>query len=374
MRKILVIGANTRPVACSAKKLGHTVYCADYFCTSDLRACSTNLKCVLSQKPYESCGRFKDQFNTLLLQDSARNFVEEADFILCCSGIMPEMFLESKIIGNKKTEHVENKFKFYKKIKNKFNTPKTYKISDINEVSEIAANNPDKNFIMKPIFSSGGIGIKKFENTGDEFHFSEIILQERIQGHDISASVLSTGKEVETIFTSKQILGSAELGQMEPFGYCGNLAPYLDDPGIKEIAEDVVTHFRLKGSNGVDMVYDGEDIHIIEVNPRFQGTFECGELLLGINMVDAHIKACEGILIETKPPKGFAVKMIVFARERSIVGDLNFIGVHDIPDENVIIEKGEPVATVIKTGETVEHAIYSARNTVLSVYKSIRYY
>ena len=40
MEKILVAGANTRAVACSLKKLGYTVYSADYFGVMDLRPVS----------------------------------------------------------------------------------------------------------------------------------------------------------------------------------------------------------------------------------------------------------------------------------------------------------------------------------------------
>lgn len=62
------------------------------------------------------------------------------------------------------------------------------------------------------------------------------------------------------------------------------------------------------GSNGVDMVMTHDKIYVIEVNPRLQGTFECAELL-GINVLDAHIKACkEGILIDRMNINEIAIK------------------------------------------------------------------
>ena len=59
-------------------------------------------------------------------------------------------------------------------------------------------------------------------------------------------------------------------------------------------------------------------------------------------MAEAHINACQGLFITPPKPSKFAVKMVVFARKKSLVGNMKIDGVHDIPGENVIIEKGEP--------------------------------
>ena len=127
----------------------------------------------------------------------------------------------------------------------------------------------------------------------------------------------------------------------------------------------------LVGSNGVDMIDTGDEIYIIEANPRFQGTLECAETVLGINMFDAHFKASNGTLIDVPEPRGYAVKMVIFAKRRSIAGDLNFEGVYDIPEKNVIIEKDEPAATVVKSGKTLNEAIYNANQTVQKVYGAL---
>ena len=119
------------------------------------------------------------------------------------------------------------------------------------------------------------------------------------------------------------------------------------------------------------MIHTGEDIYVIEVNPRFQGTFECAEEVLGINMTDAHIKACNGTMVEIPSPNKFAVKMVIFAKRRSIAGDLDMEGVYDIPERNVIIEKDEPAATVITSDENLENAIYKAEKLVEKVYRKL---
>jgi len=374
MKKILVVGTNTRPVACSAKKMGNTVYSVDYFCTSDLVKCSDYLRCILSQLPYETCGNYAEKYDSNLLHEYAYEVVDDVDYIFCSSGAVPEKFPESKIIGNKKIGHVEDKYKLYKSLKKKFNVPETFLISSYQEASQIVDNNPDKKFIIKPVIGAGGKDIRRFEETTENSDFSRFMLQEVIEGESISASVLSTKEEAKTILTSMQLIGDSWLGQPDEFAYCGNIVPHKDDPKIKKLAEDVIMELSLVGSNGVDMIDTGDEIYVIEANPRFQGTLECAEEVLGINMFDAHYKASNGTLIDVPKPKGYAVKMVVFAKWRSIAGDLNFEGVYDIPEKNVIIEKDEPAATVVESGKTLEEAIYNGKRTVEKVYGALNPY
>ncbi|MGB9979687.1 ATP-grasp domain-containing protein [Methanobacterium sp.] len=371
MKNVLVVGTNSRPVACSAKKMGNTIYSVDYFCTSDLVRCSDYLRCILNQIPYESCGYYIERFDQKLLETYVNEVIDDVDCILCSAGAMPDKFPESKVIGNKKIAGIENKYNLYNLLKDKFNVPETFLVSSYAEAAEIVKSKEDKKFLVKPIVGAGGKGIRRFEETNENTNFNGMMLQELIEGQNVSASVLSTKNEAKAIFTSRQILGEDGLGQPDEFAYCGNVVPFIDDPEVKKTAEDAIMELSLLGSNGVDMIHTGEDIYIIEVNPRFQGTFECAEAVLGINMVDAHVKACNGTIIEIPEPNKFAVKMVIFAKRRSIAGHLDFDGVYDIPERNVIIEKDEPAATVIASDENLEKAIYKAKRLVEKVYKEL---
>ena len=378
MENILLVGVNTRAVACSLKKLGYAVYSADYFGTMDLRFCADPVESVLDQKPEISCGKFTQQFKPQLIMEMALEMVDDADGIICCAGSSPSGFPSYKIIGNRDVEVVEDKFSLYQKLKKHFPVPETYLPVDIYEAAEIASNAPGKKFILKPRSGAGGYGVRVFNDPDlegidlpEEINSDGWILQEFIDGENISASVLSTENEARTILTSAQIIGDTTLGQMEPFGYCGNTVPYTGDMEISELAQKVVAHLSLIGSNGVDFMIKNGEVYVIEVNPRLQGTFECAELSLGINMAEAHLKACQGQLVEIPLPQRFAVKMVVHSPERSKVGDLNFPGVCDLPRPGVIIEKGEPMVTVLSSGKVKEDTIYSARRTVQKVYSSI---
>ncbi len=374
MENVLVVGVNTRPVACSLKKLGCTVYSSDYFGVMDLHPCVDQYRSVLSQEPYQSCGNFTENFNPDDIKELAADFIPEADSIICLAGVSPKIFPKSKIIGNGSVEDVDDKYLLYQKLKGKFNFPLTFNVSDMDEAVEIAGDYPEKNFLIKPVHGSGGYGIRELDGEGD-VDFTNFILQERLTGLSLSASVLSTGSQSQTILTSRQIIGDARLCQRQPYGYCGNIAPLTDGNVIQEIsesAEQIVDYLKLVGSNGVDFILQDDQLYVVEVNPRIQGTMECAELSLNINMAEAHIRACQGDLMDVPRPTSFAVKMVVHARERSQVGELDFEGVYDLPAENVIIEEGEPVATVVTSSRVREDAVYSAGKKVEDVYGNLK--
>ena len=384
MENILVIGVNTRPMACSLKNMGYNVYSVDYFGCRDINQCVINKKSFLSQKPFNSCGHFSQQFDSQKLVDMGKEYIEFVDLIVCCSGVSPLKFPKRKIIGNRDVTDIENKYKLYKHLSKKFEgifeLPETYLVTDLQEAIEIDAAS-SKNFLLKPLEGSGGLGIHNFDSTDPDIEIREALLQEIVEGDDVSASVLSSGEETTTILTSQQLIGKSWLGQREIYGYCGNIAPYTEkldanksttiQKDFKEVAEDVIKNLKLIGSNGVDMIINNGNIYVIEVNPRPQGTFEVAELSLGINMAEAHLHACEGDLNNIPLPQKFAVKMIVHAKYRSLVGNLNLKDLNDLPGSEVIIEKGEPVATVLTSGKLLENTIFSAKKIVSNVYQNL---
>jgi uncharacterized protein len=374
MEKLLIAGVNTRPLAHAAYELGYEVYSASYFCTTDFKEYH-HKRCILEQKPHYSCGHFQESFHPHKLEELCSDWVDEVDHIITYTGISPENFPSSKLMGNKCVNEIENKYKLYKKLKNRFKLPKTILLSELQEAREINAQCPEKEFIIKPVHGSGGYNVFKLEDLPEnlvEFHENEFLMQEFVKGENVSGSVLSTGKEAISILTSKQITGAECTGLKEGFIYCGNVSPYpQENPTLKSTAEKVIEELSLIGSNGVDMIIHNGEIYIIEVNPRLQGTFECAENSLGINIIDAHIKACSGELIKTPPAKKFTAKKIVYASERCKIGKIDLPCVYDLPLENTIIEKGEPVVTVLGSGRSPEEALFQTEELIKNVRKKL---
>ncbi len=381
MENILVVGASTRPVAAALNNAGFNVYSADYFGCEDLLPVVKEYRSILKYKPNESTGFFSERFTDDSLNKIAAEFVQDVDHVVCCSGADPIQFPKDKILGNHNIKDVENKYKLYKTLKKRFegiiNIPATFFVETLEDANCIVQDNPEKKFLIKPLEGSGGVGITKVTSPVVTIDNNGAILQEIVDGQNISISVISSVDEARTILVNQQIIGNIGLGQLEKYGYCGNITPFtgLDQGSIdqlKEISEEIILDLGLIGSNGVDMVIQEDGTpHIIEVNPRLQGSFEVAELSLGINMAQTHINACNGSLIENINPRCFAMKQIVFAKERSLVENMNHEGIYDLPPKDVIIEKGEPVVTVVNSGMMLENTVQTSHELVASVYRNM---
>ena len=150
----------------SALKLDYDVYSTSYFSTSDTPIIK-NQKIILKESDGESCGEFENQFDAKEILDISRDYIDEVDYIIPISGISPSDFSKNdrkKILGSVDVADIEDKYRFYKKIKGEFLTPETFSVSDIGEAIEINNSYPDIQFILKPLQGSGGYDINLLNN------------------------------------------------------------------------------------------------------------------------------------------------------------------------------------------------------------------
>ena len=219
------------------------------------------------------------------------------------------------------------------------------------------------------------------------------ILQEYVEGINVSSSELSSHDNRKNLINTR-LITEHDLGN-DSFEYSGNILP-LDENSfrmfnsnqtnfekdnfnfkelnekMKNTSEDLIKDFKLIGSNGVDYVLnDDGELKVIEINPRFQGTYELVEKTMNINLLDAHIKACEGELIEIPSIQGYAVKKIIYARKQVKIGNLNIPNVYDIPYEGVKIEKDQPLVTLISSNKNLKTAIEDIKIAEKEVYENI---
>ena len=414
MENLLLMGIDTRPMVNSALKLDYKTFSISYFKTVDFKMPYAE-KHVLDQESVISCGRFEENYSPNKLLELSKDFLfqndgeNEIDKIVLTTGINSKDFsgkfkkYEKIVRGNRNTEGVENKFKFYKKLKNKFDVPLTFQPSDMYELNEILEQYTNNQFILKPLQGSGGLGIfllnnessnklKQLNEICQNISLENYILQEYVEGINVSTSVLSSHDEEKSLINTK-LITEHDLGN-NSFEYSGNILP-LDENSfgmfnnnrtnidhnfdinklndeMKNTSEDLMKEFKLIGSNGVDYVMDKEgELKVIEINPRFQGTYELVEKVMDINLLDAHIKACEGELIEIPPIDGYAVKKIIYARKQVKIGNLNIPNVYDIPYQGVKIEKNQPLVTVISSDNNLKTAIDDVKIAEKEVFKNI---
>lgn len=398
---ILIIGVNTRPVVNSAKKLGHNVYSVSYYNPIDLYA--DEKKYLINDKYH---GIFRKNYNENDLLNLASYYVDDVDYIFVGSGVFENE--NSKIpnwnvVGNspKKIKRISNKYYTTKKLANLgYNIPTTYIANNSTQLEKYLYDL--KSAVIKPKYGSGGFGIcsldlesiesnytyntinnnthhiryngkietnknsgknninninnknniacntnyhnnkNKFNNTNIDTIFDylkdlkyPVIVQEMIKSDSYSASFINSN----FICFNKQII----LNNM----YVGNITPYIPKPlekNLKKVIDsfkEVIESFDLEGMNGIDFMIKEDIPVILEINPRILGTFETIEFSSKTSLVKS--------ILENKPvyPKTKYIKKILFAGQKLRSNIKKQQNIFDIPQYGAIIEKDEPLTTLI---------------------------
>ncbi|MEM3442923.1 MAG: ATP-grasp domain-containing protein [Candidatus Bathyarchaeia archaeon] len=395
---LLVTGVDTIAIASSAKRAGYTVYAVDYFGDIDLQRVCSEYVAIIKQEKGKSCGLFSSNFKPEKFLEMANVLIKkhEINWMLLSSGlddhfeILYELNDLIPILGNSPSviQKVREKPKFFDALK-KLNVPhpETVIASNLLEAKAAAAE-IGYPVITKPTEGFGGTNVRLARDSRElERAFSEVsalgssvLVQKFIDGIHASISILATDKNVAVLSINEQLLGLHSVFQREPFGYCGNVVPMRVSSSTfkkcKATAEKIAFCFGLKGSNGIDIVISRNGMpYVIEVNPRFQGTAECVENVLGVNIVESHINAClYGVLPPIKNMQHiFCTRLILYAPKRVSIPNLLAIKeARDIPAPESIIEEGEPLCSILATGKTRNSSFKNAKKMADTVYNKLR--
>lgn len=214
-------------------------------------------------------------------------------------------------------------------------------------------------------------------------------LQQEAQGVPMSATFIGNGH-------GALLLGFNEMTVRafgsRPFVFCGAVGPVLIAPQaaarVREAVQALTSEFALRGLCSLDFMLDGEQIAVLEVNPRPPASmalygahrFEPE----GSGILAAHVRACEyGELPRSLEAvhhgliEGFE---IVFAPramqiDDSVAGGLvTWPNCHDLPCSGTRIEAGDPVCSLSAGGETVaavRAALHTAREALLDTLETL---
>lgn len=392
LQSIMVVGVNTRPIVKSAKALGLRTVAVDCFGDVDLAA---HADVLFSVRPLEQEGPLKG-FERPSLFELALKALEahEVDAILLTSGMehdfkrVEELKRRVEVIGNDvaRLKLCRDKLKLFG-IASKIGIacPQTERVEKVAQALR-AAERIGYPVVLKPAFGGGGMGIRLARSAEQiERKLKWVLMdgdgktayvQEFIRGVDASASVLSNGDEARCLTVNEQIIGDAKLGSPRPFGYCGNMIPLATKKEqvakIAEYSEGLCSGIGLVGSNGVDFVL-AEEPYLMEINPRFQNTIDCVEGLLGINLVEEHVRSCRGELGRYGKPKGYSAKLILYAKGDVKIPDLaRFPNIVDIPREGSVIRRGRPICSILKFDKYRRRLTSNAYRAANEVYKLVR--
>jgi predicted ATP-grasp superfamily ATP-dependent carboligase len=397
IQNLLIVGVDTVCIANSAKEAGYKIHAADYFGDMDLRRVCSKCESIIQQKPGKSCGKFESKFKPEAFVEMTRQLLKkvEIDVVLLSSGlddhfeVLEELNDLVPILGNHPEiiKRVREKPRFFEELEHLgIRHPETAFARDIREAKTAAAE-IGYPVITKPSKGFGGANIRKARTSKELEHafkltFStrdEVLIQKFIDGIHASVSLVASTIAVKTLTINEQLIGLPYVFQQEPFGYCGGVVPLRLTSSVLEecrlVAEKVALHFNLKGSSGVDFVISKRNIpYVLEVNPRFQGTLECVQRVLGINLVAAHLNACiYNYLPAIRHSSSCCTRLILYAPARVLAPDLtSFVEARDIPLPNTIIEKSEPLCSIIATGNSRRPPLGRAKKLAKRIYKMLR--
>ncbi|OLS31017.1 MAG: Carbamoyl-phosphate synthase large chain [Candidatus Thorarchaeota archaeon AB_25] len=395
-KRVGIIGFNARPIACSAKKAGASVFVSDYWGDDDLSACCDDWIAILTPTPG---ARQRQPLDIPLYEGLVENLLyltkeRELDHVILGSGFddhvdaLAPLHEEGLLIGCSPNQ--------MRRARDFASLAKIAKSQDIHTTRRLIAETPDEavdnsvefNFpyLVRPIHSGGGSGIRFVRNSGDvvkafgdpeDGEYEPRVVQEYVRGVDISCSVLAAGSLALSLSVQGQLIGMPTAGRNCGFAYCGNYYPSNLAPEtatkISEVSEAISSKLDLNGSVGLDFIVDeSNQIWLMEVNPRIQGTLELMEAAGNISVTSLHVLASQGLLSEKLPSIEPGVKMIVYSRRDGAVPDLSqYTNTVDRSPPGVMVNMGDPICTVIEVGSLMRDCYRKASETALAIQNHI---
>jgi uncharacterized protein len=222
-----------------------------------------------------------------------------------------------------------------------------------------------RRWLRKPVRGGGGRGVHEWR--GGRLP-AGVVVQERIRGLECSAAAVADGRSAAVLGVSEQLVGRRALG-VRGFKWCGNVVPprlpARERRTLAHAAQAICGHvaaaFGLCGLFGVDVVWDGEQAWVVEVNPRPTASLETIETVHGVRPFTAHLEACAGRLPPAgtahslADPPGAAGKAVLYATEDVRVPDTREWpdrAIRDVPRPGEPIAAGRPICTLVAAGRT----------------------
>jgi len=243
----------------------------------------------------------------------------------------------------------------------------------------------DAGWLVKPRHSSGGKAIRWATPTALPAKTAGLYWQQHIAGQSASAVYVAAGGRAVLLGTTRQLLGS-DFGLDRPFLYAGSIGPLLLAPSEIErlvaLGNVLARQFDLCGLFNVDFIRNDAGLWVLEVNPRYSASVEVLERVTGAHFIRPHLAACQQQLLPAvSPPAGsnFAGKAVVYANRKCRVGSQfaglvdewnqegELPGIADLPAAGQSFSRGDPVATVFASGESVQTVEEVLRSRVAGV-------
>ncbi len=268
---------------------------------------------------------------------------------------------------------------------------------------------PDGTWLQKPLASAGGRMIRVWDKTAVELPFPEPHYFQRI-ATGVGGSVIFQVESgnVEWFGSTRELESPLQSAPPTKFSYCGSFGP-LNDLPIVVVAKlkTMIQAFAdnapsVKGIVGLDFRFDGDEVWLVEVNPRYTASIEVLELALGRSLLNPMSMAgmsgsfsatSSGTLTpkfnlsrqpnqQNQIQSRIVAKQILYASEFLVAPDLRrFVRssdpwviplMADIPLPGTVIERGWPICTVIGSGKNQEDLESTMRDRLSIAWNELR--
>ena len=236
------------------------------------------------------------------------------------------------------------------------------------------AVSPGPNWLLKPLKSAGGVGIRLWSETEGPTSPRGTYRQEFIAGESLSLLFLGGGRTARLLGITRQLVGAAWL-HAAPFRYCGSIGPLdpglIPHPSLEGLGHLLAHECYLNGLFGVDGIYRDGTFWPVEINPRYTASVEVLVYATGRPILGWHGHIFTEGRLPSLPspamPEGRTIgKAILFAKQ-----DLHFPAdgpwlkelrsprpvdelpaFADIPAADTAIAAGRPILTFFAKGDS----------------------
>ncbi len=192
--------------------------------------------------------------------------------------------------------------------------------------------------------------------------------QQFVEGTSLSAVF----RGPQLLGVTRQLVGEAWAGAGQ-FQYCGTLTPWplatRKLSALEQIGQVLHGQFDLTHLFGVDLVDDGDELWVIEINPRYTASMEVVEQSQAISVFRAdqtaspatsHGATCYGkVVLFAKAPLVVSARLSDTLLQQT--GDLPWPTIADIPNAGTEINTGQPVLTLFTKGSSCEEVMSRLR-------------
>jgi predicted ATP-grasp superfamily ATP-dependent carboligase len=215
-------------------------------------------------------------------------------------------------------------------------------------------------------------------------------LQQYIAGQPASAVFVAAAGRALLLGATQQLVGN-DFSLSRQFLYAGSVGPFELSPemtgALHRLASTLARQFHFIGLFNIDFVVADDEIWLLEVNPRYSASVEVLERAYRAPFVAFHAAACRHSELPAIPPASsgrYFGKAVVYSDSAGTVPSaidavahswLNTDGspgLADLPHVGEKLSAGQPVVTVLASGQSLRAVTATLRTRVLKIQRILK--